>query len=321
VDDFHGVLPTILRDGGFDLTLDLMLGVILVFGLIDMPASMVVAMQIIEARANSSSGYLLASTRMLHFPSLARQQNGARDIMFAASVVGDLTPRDAECFGRVRQTQSMSPTPADELNCVRTPILLERDLPHATCTHVEIARPHDAMTTLTWLGTREYSSVAQRAKALQTMHGFGQVHIECMTVVPRHAQRVVARWLHSRDTDSFVFGDFGQHDGSSSEYSFQRAHNSGWFSPAHTSASATSRGFASPAHNSSVSIKNTAAWSLRVMTWKCGGAWSSKYISMRHRLKRLTVGIGNHVRDDEADDSAIHALVQSVHYVSCRVAP
>src|SRR6266478_4576756 len=41
---------------------------------------------------------------------------------------------------------------------------------------------------------------------------------------------------------------------------------------------------------------------------KCGGAWSLKYISMRQRLNRSTVGMRHH--------SAYGTLVQHVHYAA-----
>jgi hypothetical protein len=63
----------------------------------------------------------------LHFPALAREQDGARHLMLAAGV-RHLPPRQSERFGRIRQAQTVFPTPSDELDSIGSPVLLERHL-------------------------------------------------------------------------------------------------------------------------------------------------------------------------------------------------
>jgi len=58
----------------------------------------------------------------------ARQQDGARHLMLAAGVIRHLPPRQPERFGRIRQAQTVLPTPSDELDRIGPPVLLERDL-------------------------------------------------------------------------------------------------------------------------------------------------------------------------------------------------
>lgn len=54
-----------------------------------------------------------------------------------------------------------------------------------------------------------------------------------------------------------------------------------------------------------VSMSTATRSSERVMMWKCGGEWSRKYISIRQRSKRLTVGMRYY--------SAMRAPLQARH--------
>src|SRR5260221_8568870 len=157
------------------------------------------------------------------------------------------------------------------------------------------------MATLADAGERERRGIPQWTHTLEPKSGLAKVNGKHLIVCPPQPQCVVTFVLDVRDADRFAL----VHD-SSSEYCCHRAHNSGRLKAAQASASSVSRGSASPAQRASVSIKNTAASSLRVITWKCGGGWSPKYISIRQRLNRLTVGTVHH--------SARYALVQDVHY-------
>lgn len=64
----------------------------------------------------------------LHFPALARQQDGTRHLMLAAGVIRRLPARQPERFCCIRQTQTVFPTPSDELDRIGPPVLLERQL-------------------------------------------------------------------------------------------------------------------------------------------------------------------------------------------------
>src|ERR1700719_2318979 len=156
------------------------------------------------------------------------------------------------------------------------------------------------MATLADAGERERPSIPQWTHTLEPKNGLAKVNGKRLIVCPPQAQRVVTLVFDIRDADRVAL----VHD-SSSEYCCHRAHNSGRLRAAQASASSVLRGSASPTQRASVSIKNTAASLLRVITWKCGGGWSPKYISIRQRLNRLTVGMVHY--------SANYALVQPVH--------
>src|ERR1700721_2970143 len=157
------------------------------------------------------------------------------------------------------------------------------------------------MATLANVGERERRGIPKCTHTLEPENGLAKVNGKRLIVCPPQAQRVVTFVLDVRNADRVAL----VHD-SSSEYCRHRAHNSGRLEAAQASASSVSRGSASPAQRASVSIKNTAASALRVITWKCGGGWSPKYISIRQRLNCLTVGIVHY--------SARYALVQPVHH-------
>jgi hypothetical protein len=118
----------------------------------------------------------------------------------------------------------MSPPPSDEFDRITSAVLLKRHFPQPIGTHINIARPHNAMTALSGAGTRKYCSISKSAQSLEPKDRFPQINRQCLAIRPSEQQHVLTYWPHSDDADSCRLA-LPAHD-SSSEYSCQRAKSS-----------------------------------------------------------------------------------------------
>src|ERR1700691_4642474 len=121
---------------------------------------------------------------MLGLPALTREQHSARHFVLAAHIVGHLSAREPQCFRSSSQTQSISPPPPYEFDRITSAALLKRHFPQPIGAHINIARPHNAVTALSGAGTRKYCSISKSAQSLEPKDRFPQINRQCLAISP-----------------------------------------------------------------------------------------------------------------------------------------